>query len=134
MNALDQSFADFSLWSIAFIALLVVYEWLTGKYRDGRKTLLDWKMFALSAGVLAVLERPLLLLCCFGLMKLLLPGQQGDLHWIEEQHLTLSVVVFILIDELLHGWAHNFSHAPKPKNKMLAIFRPTTKAHIAHII
>lgn len=133
MNALNQSFADFSLLSIAIIAVLVIYEWLTGKYQDGRKTLQDWKMFALSASVLAVLERPLLLLCCFGLMQLLLPEFQGNLGWIEERHLALSVVIFILIDEFLHGWAHNFSHAPKPKNKVLAMVQAYYKgAHRPH--
>lgn len=133
MNVLEQSFDDFSYLSIGIIGALILYEWATGKYREGRKTAQDWKMFALSAGVLAVLERPLLLLCCFGLMQLLLPGERGMLVWIEEQHLALSVIAFILIDEFLHGWAHNFSHAPKPKNRFLARVQAYYKgAHRPH--
>ncbi|MGB1060487.1 MAG: hypothetical protein ACPGZU_10185, partial [Ketobacter sp.] len=63
MNVAAQ---DYTLLSVAIIMLLVLYEWVTGKYREGRKTKQDWQMFALSSGVLAVIERPLLLFCCFG--------------------------------------------------------------------
>ncbi|MCA9772066.1 MAG: sterol desaturase family protein, partial [Myxococcales bacterium] len=42
-------------------------------------------------------------------------------------------VGFILIDELLHGWAHNFAHGPTPKNPVLAaIKRFYLEAHRPH--
>ena len=124
---------DYTLVSVAVILVLVLYEWATGKYKNGKKTRQDWQMFALSSGVLAVVERPLLLLCCFGLMNALLPEQRSQLTWIEDQYPILAVVVFILIDEFLHGWAHNFSHERKPSNKFLAMLQAYYKsAHRPH--
>ena len=119
--------------TVGTIFVLVLFEWFTGKYKDGRKTLNDWKMFALSAGIIAAIERPLLLFCCFGLMEWLLPHRKGDLSWLEDGYLVYTVIGFILIDEFLHGWAHNFSHARKPNSKWLTAVQSFYKsAHRPH--
>ena len=133
MIGIHQNINQFTYLSAGIIVLLSLYEWLSGKYRNGRKTLQDWEMFALSATTLATIERPLLLFCTFSLMRALFPHNQGALAWIDDQHLAIAVVVFILIDEFLHGWAHNFTHERKPQNKFLAKVQAYYKgAHRPH--
>ena len=38
----------------AFLLLFCAYEWLLGRYRDGRKTSTDWAMAGLALGALAL--------------------------------------------------------------------------------
>jgi len=130
MEATKESY---TLLSISIILLLVIYEWATGKHKDGKKTKTDWKMFGICSAMIAVVERPLLLFSAFFLCESLFPEDRGSLAWIEDQYLALSVIGFILFDECLHGWAHNFTHERKPKNKILAKIQAFYKgAHRPH--
>jgi len=123
----------YTVLSMAIILALVLFEWFTGKYKNGKKTQQDWKMFGISSVMIAAIERPLLLFCCFYLCESLLPEQRGSLAWFQDQNLILSVIGFILIDEFLHGWAHNFTHERKPKNKIIAKVQAFYKgAHRPH--
>lgn len=115
---LEQKY--FGMLAFSVMGVLVCYEWFTGKYKDGKKTTKDWQMFGLSAAGIQLIERPLLMYCVYLLLDSVLPAQRESWGWISEQYLALSVVVFILIDEFLHGFAHNFTHSRKPKSRWLA--------------
>lgn len=110
-----------SIVTLGALLLLVAFEAATGRYRDGRKTVTDWQMFGLSTAGIVLLERPLLYYLTYRLVEALgpLPALPAVRAWAAE-HLSLSVVAFIAIDELVHGYAHNFAHKPIPKHRLLA--------------
>ncbi len=106
----------------AVMVVLVLHEWRNGKYEGGRKTRNDWKMFGLSAAGIALVERPLLIAIVYGACRFALPGHDGALAHLEEGTLalTLSVIAYIAIDELVHGAMHRFAHRRPPKGRLLA--------------
>jgi len=104
---------------LVLLVLLSTYEWAAGRYRDGRKTGIDWAMAALALSFLAVVQRPLLTLVIFFSLGAVLPSHAGDLAWIEEQYFWPALVLYILIDEYLHGRAHLFAHSRRPRNRFL---------------
>ena len=115
------------------MALLVLFEWRTGKYSQGRKTASDWKMLGLSAAGIALVERPVMLACIYFAAERLAPETPRALAWIEDQHFVLGVIGFIAIDELLHGFGHFLTHQPPPKNRLLALVHAFYReAHRAH--
>ncbi len=123
----------FGMISMSIMAFLVMYEWLTGKYRGGKKTKADWKMFGLSAAGLALVEKPLLVTVVFFVMNEVLPERHNMLRDFESQYFLFSLVAFLLIDEFLHGLGHNFAHKKTPKNFLLAkIHAFYREAHRAH--
>lgn len=133
MQSGNDGYIYFSLGSIVFF---IAYEWARGKLKDGKKTSKDWQMLGIAVTWLHFIERPLLIFCCFALCAALIPEQMGALAWLEDQYLISCIIGFILIDELLHGWAHNFSHERTPKNKMLAKlqrwYKVTHRTHHMH--
>jgi len=103
----------------AFMGLLLVYEWLAGRYKDGKKTKEDWAMAGLALGFLATVQRPALTYFVFFIMSLLVPTLGGGFHGLEQEYFWPGLLIYLLIDEYLHGRAHLFAHSPKPKNKIL---------------
>jgi hypothetical protein len=130
---MDLAISGFTQVSLAVLLLLCAYEWLTGKYKDGKKTAQDWKMFSISNLGINLIERPLQLFLVFFFMDMFLPEQKGTLAWIDEQYLLASLIIYTLVDEFIHGAAHNFAHGRKPKNKFLARVQSFYKgAHRPH--
>lgn len=122
-----------SVIAFAALAMLLVYEWLAGRYKYGKKTKEDWAMAGLALGFLATVQRPLLTYFIFFIMTLLFPLYSGEFHWIEQEYFLSGLVVYILIDEYLHGRAHLFCHGRKPKNKILERIQAFYKiAHRPH--
>lgn len=101
--------------SISALLCFIAYEWLMDRYSQGRKNRYDWSMAALSLGFLGVVQRPLLTFTVFFLMTLAFPGSGEALRWLDQDHFWISLLIFLLIDEYLHGRAHLFAHSPKPK-------------------
>ena len=126
----------FTILSFGLILFYIVYEWLMGRNKDGKKTKQDWQMFGISVAWLTIIERPLLIFCSFGLCFLLFPQQRGGLAWLEEENLLLTIIAFVLIDEFLHGAVHYFSHARRVKNKWLEkvqnYYKVTHRTHHLH--
>lgn len=104
---------------ISAVLLFILYECFTGKYRDGRKTREDWLMAGICLAALAFIQRPLLVLLIFGFMAWLFPGAMGTFNWIDQNHLILGIILFIMVDELLHGGMHNFAHSGKSKYPLI---------------
>jgi hypothetical protein len=103
----------------AVLLTLIAYEGLMGRYRDGRKTREDWAMGFISIGMLAAVQRPLLLLLIFLIMSSSLPQWHEGLQWLEIQYFWSTLIVYCLIDEYLHGRAHLFAHSPAPRSAWL---------------
>lgn len=115
------------------VLALAMFEWATGKYKEGAKTRKDWQMVALSASGVAFIERPLLLFIVYLLMDALLPGTHTALGWLQERYLIPAVIGFILVDEFLQGGAHFLTHRPRPNNRLLAkVHTFYREAHRAH--
>ena len=130
MEGLDQGY---SWLSFVVLAILCVFEWLRGSYRAGRKTAEDWKMMAISSAGVFAIERPLMILCVYFVMKALFPSHEGFFGGLEEEHLLFMVVVFIMVDEWLHGFVHSFTHRARPSNRWLARLHAFYRgAHRAH--
>ena len=130
MEGIDQGY---NWLSFLVLALLSLFEWARGRFRQGRKTAEDWKMMAISSAGVFAIERPLQIFCVYLAMKTLLPGHEGHYGWLEAQYLLVTVIVFILVDEWLHGWAHSFTHKPRPANRFLAKVQAFYRgAHRAH--
>ena len=83
---LEQNY--FGILAFSVMGVLVAYEWLTGKYKDGKKTVKDWQMFGLSAAGIQLIERPLLMYCVYLLLDSVLPEQRESWGWISEQYLA----------------------------------------------
>jgi len=102
-----------------FIVIAALWEMVSGRNKDGHKTAKDWQMALLSGVMMFVVQRPLLVLIISLLMTGLLPESAGSLAWLEESYFWLTLIGFFCIEEFLHGSAHLFSHARRPKNKTL---------------
>ncbi|MFT5032403.1 MAG: hypothetical protein ACI9OO_000333, partial [Bacteroidia bacterium] len=96
--------------SLAVIVFFILYELAKGATRNGKKNSKDWQMLGIAVTWLHLIERPLLILSSFGLFTLLVPEHVGAFAWLEDQYLLASIIGFVMIDELLHGWVHNFAH------------------------
>jgi len=122
-----------SMIAFAALAMLLVYEWLAGRYKGGKKTKEDWAMAGLALGFLAIVQRPLLTYFIFFMMTALFPSQGGGFYWLEQEYFWSGLLLYILIDEYLHGRAHLFCHGRKPKNKILERIQAFYKiAHRPH--
>ena len=122
-----------SMFAFGALGLLLSYEWLAGRYKDGKKTKEDWAMAGLALGFLAVVQRPVLTFIVFFIMTFLFPSFNGGLQGFEQQYFWAGLLVYILIDEYLHGRAHLFAHSRKPKNKILERIQAFYKiAHRPH--
>ncbi|MFQ3324858.1 MAG: hypothetical protein ACI90U_002689 [Pseudomonadales bacterium] len=133
MESVDSGYTYYSLGLIVFY---ILYEGAKGAFKNGKKNSKDLQMLGIAVTWLMIIERPLLIFCTFSLCALLIPQHLGALAWLEEDHLVAATVVFVLIDELLHGWVHNFAHAPTPKNLLLAKlqrhYKVTHRTHHLH--
>ncbi len=105
--------------TISCLAFFLLYEWLAGRNKDGKKTKEDWAMAGLSLGFLAAVQRPLLTLFIFFAMTALFPTYAGEFRWLEVEYFWPGIVIYFLIDEYLHGRAHLFTHSGKTKYKWL---------------
>ena len=116
-----------------FIVLAALWEIVVGRTRDGRKTRQDWHAAFLSTLMMVVVQRPLVLLLITLGLGTMLPGSAGSLAWLEKEYFWLTLVVFFCIEELLHGAAHLFAHARRPKNRRLqwvqAFFKMSHRPH-----
>ena len=119
--------------TLAAMGALVLFEWRTGRYRDGRKTRADWEMFGWSLAGVGLIERPLLLATVTLLAERVVPDRHQALASLEQHHFAACLVGFIAIDELLHGYAHHRTHQPTPRHPWLArIHAFYRQAHRAH--
>ncbi len=122
--------------SLACIVFYIVYEWAKGAFKDGKKTGKDWQMLGIAVSWITLVEKPLLIFCTFTVCMALMPEHLGALAWLEEQYLISCIIGFVMIDELLHGWAHNFAHERTPKNRWLAKlqrwYKVTHRTHHLH--
>ncbi|MGB5812975.1 MAG: hypothetical protein WBG86_20750 [Polyangiales bacterium] len=103
-----------------FLVAFVLYEWISGKYRGGRKTREDWFMGGICLTFLALVQRPLLVFAVFLTLAAIVPQHQGMLGWIDTEYFALGLLGFMLLDEFLHGAVHHFTHRPKINNRFLA--------------
>ena len=102
-----------------FIALAAVWESASGRTKDGKKTKQDWYMAFLATFMMIVVQRPLLVIGVSLLMMTLFPGSAGSLARLEQEYFWWVLIGFFCIEEFLHGSAHLFAHAKRPKNKGL---------------
>ena len=103
----------------AFMVIAALWEMASGRNKEGRKTRQDWQMAFLATSMMAIVQRPLLILVISALLALLVPGSAGSLSWLEQEYFWLTLIAFFCIEEFLHGSAHLFSHARRPKNRVL---------------
>jgi len=133
MESVSDGYTNFSL---AFILFYIAYEWAKGAFKDGRKNGKDWQMLGIAVSWITVVEKPLLIFCTFTLCIALMPEHLGALAWLEDEYLISCIIGFVLIDELLHGWVHNFAHERTPSNKLLAKlqrwYKVTHRTHHLH--
>lgn len=124
----ERSSQLFTLISISWFALLIVYEWARGRYADGKKSSLDWQVFGISLTWLTLVERPLLYVSVWGLCLLFIPQAQGSWSVWQDSYFWWLLLAFVLIDELLHGWVHNFAHSKRPSSRFLQAVQSYYKA------
>lgn len=134
-NALAQlpKPALLGLISVGILLWLTAMEWAGGKFRDGRKTREDWQMFALSSLGITLVERPALQAAVFGVAAFVWPHPPTGLAAIQTQYLPLMVIAYLAVDELVHGYAHFWTHRRPPKHvflaKVHAFYRSAHRAH-----
>ncbi len=103
-----ESVSDgYTYFSLAFIVFYIFYEWAKGALKDGKKNAKDWQMLAIAVS---------LIFGSFTLCMALIPNHLGALAWLEDEYFFSCIIGFVLIDELLHGWVHNFAHERTPSN------------------
>ena len=116
-----------------FFATFFLYELLNRKLTREKKTKEDWWMSGICIAALMAVQRPLLMAVTFLSLGVLFPNGLGSLHWINQEYFWLCLIVFLGIDEMLHGGTHYFSHAKTPKNKILKNIQAFLKvAHRPH--
>jgi hypothetical protein len=102
---------------IIFIALASIWEFLSGRNSNGKKSREDWGMAAIASLSLSLVQRPALIFATAWIGILLLPAHQGGLAWLEAEYFWPTLIAFIFIEELLHSSGHWFSHARRPSWK-----------------
>lgn len=121
-----------SLGTVVVLLGLLGFEWLSGRYRNGRKTPIDWQMFGMSTAGIVLVERPLMFAAVYAVADRL-PPLSPSLSRMASEHLAVSVLLFIAVDELLHGWAHTFAHGRVPDSRTMArlhaFYREAHRAH-----
>lgn len=128
-----ETSATMSFIALGALSCFLLYEWLKGRYQNGKKTKEDWVMAGLALGFLGAVQRPVLIYVVFILMTLLFPGYGETLQGLEQQYFWQGLIIYLLIDEYLHGRAHLFAHSPKPKNTVLERIQAFYKiAHRPH--
>lgn len=119
-----------------FFLLCIVYEWMSGNYSGGKLSRVDYKMAAISSVVVAVIQRPLVMTIVFFVAGLIILPYKGALGFLEEDYFWPMLLVYILLEEYLHGVGHWFAHTRTPKRKWLRplhkIFRTAHRPH--HLI
>ncbi len=105
---MDNVENGYTNWSLGVIVFFILYEIAKGATKNGKKIGKDWQMLGIAVTWLHFIERPLLILCSFGLFTLFIPGHAGALAWLDVQYLVPGIIGFVMIDEFLHGWVHNF--------------------------
>ncbi|WP_372759114.1 sterol desaturase family protein [Litorivivens sp.] len=118
---------------LLFIVVAMVWEVLTGRTRDGRKTREDWNMALLTATVMVLVQRPALVLVTAFIGGLLVPQWQGVLAGFEAANFWWVLLGYIALEEFLHGIGHWFAHARRPKSQHLqrlqALFKMGHRPH-----
>lgn len=116
-----------------FLILATSWEWLSGKFENGRKTAMDWKMAGISLGMLNFIQRPLLMFVVYALMAWAFPAYHEALRPLEQQWLIPCIIGFLMLEELLHGLGHYFAHSRRPKARWLqyvhAFYRIAHRPH-----
>ncbi|BFM14109.1 hypothetical protein R50073_02920 [Maricurvus nonylphenolicus] len=132
-EAVDSTSERMGLIAGVVLISLIGYEWLMGRYRDGRKTREDWAMGFISIGMLAVVQRPLLMVIIFLGLSALFPAGAESLRWLELEYFWPTIIGYCLIDEYLHGRAHLFAHvAPVETPWLRKIQNFYKRAHRPH--
>ena len=132
-DAVHQTSDQMSRIAGSILLLLIIYEALMGRYRNGRKTREDWAMGFISIGMLAAVQRPLLMVVIFLGLSWGFPLAHESLQWLEVTYFWPVLVIYCLIDEYLHGRAHLFAHTPAPEAPWLAKVQAFYKrAHRPH--
>lgn len=120
----------------AFFLLCILYEWVTGNYRNGKLNAVDLKMAAISSVMVALVQRPLVMTVVFTVAGFLILPYQDGLAGLQDNYFWLALLGYILIEEFLHGLGHRFAHTGTPKRKWLRplhkIFRTAHRPH--HLI
>lgn len=118
---------------IVFIVLAAMWEVASGRTGDGKKTKQDWYMAFLATFMMGVIQRPLLLIVISFVLITLFPSSAGGLAWLEQEYFWWVLFAYFCIEEFLHGSAHLFAHARRPKNKALqwvqAFFKMNHRPH-----
>ncbi len=126
----------FTVVSISWFGVIVLWEWYQGRYANGRKTSLDWQLFGISLTWITFVERPLIFVAVWGLCYLLIPQHIGAWQYLQQDYFWGLLLAYVLIDELLHGGVHFFAHTRRVKNRWLAklqsYYKATHRMHHLH--
>lgn len=104
---------------VAFIIIFALWEILSGRTKDGRKTKQDWHMALLATLMMSFVQRPLLVLAISALFAWMIPNSAGSLSWLQSEYFWVTLIAYFCIEEFLHGSAHLFAHMRRPKNRVL---------------
>lgn len=102
-----------------FILALALWEFASGRSRDGRKSRQDWHIAGISGLGMVLIQRPALVAIVALLGGLLVPQYRGGLQWLEQQYFWPALIGYVMIEELLHGAGHWFAHSRRPRSRAL---------------
>ncbi|AZT82365.1 sterol desaturase [Marinobacter sp. NP-4(2019)] len=103
----------------SFIVLTALWEVVSGRTREGRKSKQDWRMAFLATFMMVAVQRPLVLLVLTLVLSTLIPGSAGSLAWLEQAYFWPTLIVFFCVEEFIHGSFHLFAHRRRPNNRVL---------------
>lgn len=129
-----ETASDFLSYAVPFFLLsFLAYEALNGKLKDGKKTKEDWWMSAICSLALPLVQRPLVMISVFVGLNFVFPEHAGEFRWVEQAYFWPCFVLFLMVDEFLHGGTHKFSHSRTPNNKTLQVIQAFLKvSHRPH--
>jgi hypothetical protein len=119
--------------TIGSLLVATLFEWWSGKYRDGKKTAMDWKMAGLCTLALAAFQRPFVNFATFSAGDSMFSRGRGALAFLERDHVVLCAIAYVMLSELVHGIGHRFAHATKIRGGVLGwLQRAYFEAHRPH--
>lgn len=117
----------------SFLLLASLFEWLSGRNKDGRKSKQDWHMAAICLSAMYFIQRPAVYFGIYFLLSYIVPQYQGALRWLDQDYFAIALIGFVLIEDLLHGAGHWICHTKPFQNKNLRRIQAVYKvAHRPH--
>lgn len=116
-----------------FLIGATAFELVTSRATQDQKSKQDWHMAGICLSAMVLIQRPAVYLGAYYGLSYLIPQYQGALRWLDQDYFWLALILFLLLEDLLHGFGHWLCHTRPFHSKGLRTLQAFYKvAHRPH--